>query len=110
MAARCGLTPNLLANTASKRYKNLTDDLWQKVIYIKEKTDSEIVHGGVVALAILQQNPHCETILAHMHVDEMMLWNVSVGIIVYRKLLIVVIHQRELAVLLETGHLGIRHF
>lgn len=69
MAARCGLTPNLLANTASKDVK-LTDDLWQKVIYIKEKTGSEIVHGGVVALAILQQNPHCETILAHMHVDE----------------------------------------
>lgn len=68
MAVRCGVTANILLNIASDDVK-LTDDLWHIARDIQTKTHSPLIHGGVVAAALLQQSPQGEMLLAQMHIE-----------------------------------------
>lgn len=68
MAVRCGITANVLLNIATDDIK-MTDDLWQIARTIQQQTDSKLLHGGVLAAAILQQSPQCDMLLAQMHLD-----------------------------------------
>ena len=82
MAVRLGITANLLTNIASKDVK-MTDDLWEKARQIQRQTDSRLIHGGVIAAAILQQSSHSEALLAQMHMD---MEDVLGGVIWYNRL------------------------
>lgn len=68
MAARFGLTPNLLLNIASEDIKQ-TDDLWQRAMSIREQTGSPVIHGPVVVAALVQQSPIADQVLAGMHLE-----------------------------------------
>ena len=66
MAVRFGVTANFLMNIANEDVK-LTDDLWVEVRELQRQTDSPLMHGGVVAAALIRQFPDYEMLLAQMH-------------------------------------------
>ena len=68
MAARLGVTANLLLNIASDDPMKL-DDLWEKARTIRDHTGSETIHGGVLAVALLSQSEQADTVLAQMHIE-----------------------------------------
>ena len=68
MAIRFGLTANLLLNIASEDAKQ-TDDIWSDARDIQQQTKSPLMHGGVVAAALIRQFPNYEGILAQMHLE-----------------------------------------
>lgn len=68
MAIRFGLTANLLLNIASEDAKQ-TDDIWSDARDIQQQTKSPLMHGGVVAAALIRQFPNYEGLLAQMHLE-----------------------------------------
>ncbi len=68
LAARLGITANLLLNIASEDPK-LTDDLWEKAEAIRSQTGSKVMHGGVLAAALLEQYSQADMLLAQMHIE-----------------------------------------
>ncbi|HCH34940.1 MAG: clp protease ATP binding subunit [Candidatus Saccharibacteria bacterium GW2011_GWC2_48_9] len=68
MAIRFGLTANLLLNIASEDTKQ-TDDIWSDARDIQQQTKSPLIHGGVVAAALIRQFPNYEGLLAQMHLE-----------------------------------------
>ncbi|NLA43133.1 ATP-dependent Clp protease ATP-binding subunit [Candidatus Saccharibacteria bacterium] len=68
MAARMGVTANLLINIASEDPKML-DDLWEKAQQTRQQTGSSVIHGGVLAAALLKQYPQSDMLLAQMHIE-----------------------------------------
>ncbi len=68
MAVRFGVTANFLINIASDDIK-LTDDLWTDARDIQQVTGSELMHGGVLAVALVQQFPDYDSLLAQMHLE-----------------------------------------
>ena len=65
MAVRLGVTANFLMNIASEDVKAI-DDLWTTARDIQQQTGSPLVHGAVMAAAIVQQYPEHDTLLAQM--------------------------------------------
>ena len=68
MALRFGVTANFLLNIASDDVKQ-TDDVWIDARSIQETTGSPLMHGGVLALALVRQFPDYEMLLAQMHLE-----------------------------------------
>ncbi|MBH2007440.1 ATP-dependent Clp protease ATP-binding subunit [Candidatus Saccharibacteria bacterium] len=68
MAVRFGVTANFLMNIASDDVK-LTDDLWVGARELQIQTNSSLMHGGVVAAALIQQFSDHEMLLAQMHLE-----------------------------------------
>lgn len=68
MAVRFGITANFLLNIASDDV-TATDDLWVSARKIQQTLGSEVLHGGVVAVALLEQFPQHEMLLAQMHLE-----------------------------------------
>ena len=68
MAVRFGVTANFLLNIASEDIK-MTDDLWVDAREIQKKTGSGLLHGAVLAVALVRQFPDYETLLAQMHLE-----------------------------------------
>ena len=68
MAARLGVTANLLLNIASDD-PVLIDDLWEKADTIRKHTNSETIHGGILAVALLSQSQQADAVLAQMHIE-----------------------------------------
>lgn len=69
LAARTGITAALLQHLATEDRRQM-DDIWQSAHEIRQQTGSAVLHGGIVALAILRQHPQGDTVLAHMHIDQ----------------------------------------
>lgn len=68
MAVRFGVTANFLLNIASEDIK-ATDDLWLLARDIQRETKSPVIHGGVLAAAIVRQFEAADVLLAQMHVE-----------------------------------------
>ena len=68
MAVRFGVTANFLMNIASDDVKT-TDDLWVEARELQRQTGSSLMHGGVVAAALIRQFPDYEMLLAQMHLE-----------------------------------------
>ena len=68
MAVRFGVTANFLLNIASEDIK-ATDDLWLLARDIQQQTKSPVIHGGVLAAAIVRQFEAADVLLAQMHVE-----------------------------------------
>ena len=68
MAARMGGTANLLIYIACEDPQML-DDLWEKAQQTRQQTGSSVIHGGVLAAALLKQYPQSDMLLAQMHIE-----------------------------------------
>ena len=68
MAVRFGVTANFLLNIASDDVKR-SDDIWVDARDIQLQTGSPILHGGIVAVALIRQFPDHDTLLAQMHLE-----------------------------------------
>ncbi len=68
MAVRFGVTANFLLNISSEDVK-LTDDLWVDARAIQKETSSDLMHGAVLAVALVRQFPDYDTLLAQMHLE-----------------------------------------
>lgn len=68
MAVRFGITANFLLNIASDDVK-AADDVWVSARNIQQALGSEVVHGGILAVALLEQYPQYELLLAQMHLE-----------------------------------------
>lgn len=68
MAVRFGVTANFLLNIASDDVKQ-TDDVWIAARDIQKETASELIHGAVLAVALVRQFPGYDTLLAQMHLE-----------------------------------------
>lgn len=69
LAARTGITSAVLQHLATNERRQM-DDIWQSAWEIQQQTGSKLLHGGIVALAILRQHPQGDTVLAHMHIEQ----------------------------------------
>lgn len=67
-AARFGVTAGFLQNIASEDVKQ-SADIWKAANELRKTTDSSCIHGGHIAMALLQQFPQHEAILAQIHID-----------------------------------------
>ena len=68
MAVRFGVTANFLLNIASDDTKQ-TDNLWVDARALQQQAGSPLLHGGVLAVALVRQFDGYETLLAQMHLD-----------------------------------------
>lgn len=91
VAVRFGVTANLLLNVASDDPAKM-DDLWEKAQTIRQHTGSEVIHGGVLAVALLSQSDHADAVLAQMHIE---LTDVIEGIHWYDRLQTIITTQSK---------------
>lgn len=68
MAVRFGVTANFLLNIAPDDVR-AADDLWVSAQNIQQALGSEVIHGGILAVALLEQYPQHELLLAQMHLE-----------------------------------------
>lgn len=69
MAVRLGISANFLLNIAQEDPKSI-DDLWVLARSIQRETKSPVIHGGVLAAALVEQYPQADMLLAQMHIDR----------------------------------------
>lgn len=69
MAARLGVTANLLQQLASDREED-TAALWKLADEIRQRNGIERISGSVLAAALVRSFPGYEDIIAHMHLDD----------------------------------------
>lgn len=68
MAIRFGITANFLLNISSEDVK-VADDLWSDAREIQKQAGSPLLHGGVLAVALVRQFAAYDTLLAQMHLE-----------------------------------------
>ena len=68
LAIRYSITPRMLEAITKDMPEDITP-IFEKAIEIREKTESEVVSGGVLAVAIIECRPDCEQILKSMKLE-----------------------------------------
>ncbi len=68
LAMRYSITPRMLEAITKDMPEDITP-IFEKAIEIREKTESEVVSGGVLAVAIIECRPDCEQILKSMKLE-----------------------------------------
>lgn len=68
LAVRLGVTPNFLNNIASADVVQ-TADIWRSAIKIWQETNSPKITGAVLAVAVIEQFPNHDALLANMKID-----------------------------------------
>ena len=68
LAVRLGVTPNFLNNIASADAMQ-TADIWRSAIKIWQETNSPKITGAVLAVAVIEQFPNHDALLANMKID-----------------------------------------
>ena len=68
LALRYAITPRMLEAITRDMHNNL-DDIFNHAIEIREKTESEVISGGVLAVAIIECVPNYEQILKSMKLE-----------------------------------------
>lgn len=68
LATRYSITPRMLEAITKDMPEDITP-IFEKAIEIREKTESEVVSGGVLAVAIIECRPDCEQILKSMKLE-----------------------------------------
>ena len=68
LALRYAITPRMLEAITRDMHNNL-DDIFNHAIEIREKTESEVISGGVLAVAIIECMPNYEQILKSMKLE-----------------------------------------
>ena len=68
LAVRLGVTPNFLNNIASADVMQ-TADIWRSAIKIWQETNSPKITGAVLAVAVIEQFPNHDALLANMKID-----------------------------------------
>lgn len=68
MAVRFGITANFLLNIAPDDVK-AADDIWASARSIQQALGSEVVHGGILAVALVEQYSQHDLLLAQMHLE-----------------------------------------
>lgn len=68
LAVRLGVTPNFLDNIASTNTVQTTE-IWRSAIRIWQETGSPKVTGAVLAVAVIEQFPNHDALLANMKID-----------------------------------------
>ena len=68
LAVRLGVTPNFLNNIASADAMQ-TADIWRSAIKIWQETNSPKITGAVLAVAVIEQFPNHDALLANMRID-----------------------------------------
>mgnify|MGYP000844311219 FL=1 len=68
LAVRLGVTPNFLNNIASADAMQTTD-IWRSAIKIWQETNSPKITGAVLAVAVIEQFPNHDALLANMKID-----------------------------------------
>lgn len=68
LAVRLGVTPNFLDNIASTDVAQ-TVEIWRSAIRIWQETGSPKVTGAVLAVAVIEQFPNHDALLANMKID-----------------------------------------
>ena len=68
LAMRYAITPRMLEAITRDMHNNL-DDIFNRAIEIREKTNSEVISGGVLAIAIIECRPDHEQILKSMKLE-----------------------------------------
>lgn len=69
MAARLGVTANLLQQVASEREEDIAA-LWKLADKIRQRNGVNHISGSVLAAALVRSFPGYEDIIAHMHLDD----------------------------------------
>lgn len=67
-ALRFGITAKFLDDITSDS-ADQTETVWKNALAVKTQTGSEYISGAVLAVALLQSSPDCESLLAHMKLD-----------------------------------------
>ena len=68
LAVRLGVTPNFLNNIASADAMQ-TADIWRSAIRIWQEANSPKITGAVLAVAVIEQFPNHDALLANMKID-----------------------------------------
>ena len=68
MAVRLGVTGNLLQNITSDNPTD-SDELWTRARAIQKQVGAQVVHGGIVAAAIIEQSAQKDMLLAQLNLE-----------------------------------------
>ena len=93
LAVRYAITPRMLEAITRDMPEDMTP-IFEKALEIREKTESEVVSGGVLAVAIIENHPEQEQILKSMKLEIADLYD---GIVWFNYLsgLVKGLHQRR---------------
>lgn len=97
LAVRLGISANFLLNIASENQQNMPA-LWQSALGVWERTGSPKITGAVMAVALIEQFPEHEALLANLRLDML---DVDRGVRWYERIKLLIAQYAEKS--LHTG-------